>query len=135
MALLKIGALAERTGTSVPTIRYYEEIGLLPRARRGDSGQRQYCEDDVRRLDFVRRCRQFEFTIHDARLLAALARDAERPCAAARELALGNLAAVRARIDELKGLEAGLVELAESCDAVCATGCGADCAMLSDLST
>jgi hypothetical protein len=47
---LKIGALAERTGTNAPTIRYYEQIGLLPRADRRDGGQRTYGKEDARRL-------------------------------------------------------------------------------------
>src|SRR3990167_3038283 len=59
MSGLKIGGLAERTGTNAPTIRYYEEIGLLPRADRQDGGQRRYGVEDVKRLTLIRRCRDF----------------------------------------------------------------------------
>ena len=55
MRELKIGELAEWTGTSVPTIRYYEQIGLLPRAPRQAGGQRVYGRNDVERLTFIRR--------------------------------------------------------------------------------
>ena len=63
---MRIGDLADQTGTSVATIRYYEEIGLLRRvARRG--GQRIYDHEDARRVAFIRRCRNFDFSIPDIR--------------------------------------------------------------------
>ncbi len=55
---LTIGALAAQTGCNVATIRYYEEIGLLPKASRGPGGHRVYRDSDLRRLTFIRRCRQ-----------------------------------------------------------------------------
>ena len=58
---LSIGTLAERAGCNVPTIRYYEEVGLLPRPDRRAGGHRTYGHDDLRRLTFVRRCRDFGF--------------------------------------------------------------------------
>lgn len=84
---MKIGSLAERTGTNAPTIRYYEEIGLLPRPSRRDGGQRSYGEEDVRRLTFIRRCREFGFPIEQVRTLAALFQDQGRSCMEARDLA------------------------------------------------
>jgi DNA-binding transcriptional MerR regulator len=71
MRELKIGELAELTGMSVPTIRYYEQIGLLPRAPRQAGGQRVYSRDDVERLTFIRRCREFDFSIEQVRALVA----------------------------------------------------------------
>jgi DNA-binding transcriptional MerR regulator len=71
MRELKIGELAEWTSTSVPTIRYYEQIGLLPRAPRQAGGQRVYDRDDVERLTFIRRCRAFDFSIDQVRALVA----------------------------------------------------------------
>ena len=61
MAALKIGALAERTGTNPPTIRYYEEIGLVKPAGRASGGQRTYGDEDVKLLTFIRRCRDRVF--------------------------------------------------------------------------
>jgi hypothetical protein len=58
-----IGALAKATGVSTPTIRYYEEIGLLPRANRTTSGQRSYDQDDLGRLTFIKQCLSFEPTM------------------------------------------------------------------------
>jgi len=65
-AAMRIGIRAERTGTTAPTIRYYEEIGLL-RAPARTRGQRSYNNDDVRRLAFIRRCRNFDFSIEEIR--------------------------------------------------------------------
>ncbi|MFY9954491.1 MerR family transcriptional regulator [Bradyrhizobium sp.] len=68
---MRIGILAERTGTTAPTIRFYEEIGRLrPAARAG--GQCTYDHEDVRRLAFIRRCRDFGFSIEEIRALLSL---------------------------------------------------------------
>ena len=67
MPVLKIGDRAERAGTNTPGIRYYEEIGLLPRPDRQEGNQRGYSDEDVRRLTFMRRCRDFGFSIEQAR--------------------------------------------------------------------
>lgn len=130
---LKIGALAELTGTNAPTIRYYEEIGLLPRPDRREGGQRTYGDDDVKRLTFIRRCRDFGFPIEQVRDLAALMQDAGRSCTDARDLAQQHLVAVRAKLIELKALERSIAGFVESCDATCAGGPGPDCVILEDL--
>lgn len=134
MANLKIGGLAERTGTSAPTIRYYEEIGLLRSADRQSGGQRVYGDADVKRLTFVRRCREFGFSIEQVRSLVALLQDPQSSCMHARDLAQEHLAAVRAKLSELKALERSMVAFVVSCDASCAGGPGPDCVILDDLS-
>lgn len=130
---MKIGALAERTGTNAPTIRYYEEIGLLPRPSRRDGGQRSYGEEDVRRLTFIRRCREFGFPIEQVRTLVALVQDQERSCMEARDLAYEHLTAVRTKLKELRALERSIAAFVESCDSACAGGPGPDCVILDDL--
>ena len=130
---LKIGALAERTGTNAPTVRYYEEIGLLPRADRQDGGQRRYSDEDVKRLTLIRRCREFGFPIKQVRSLAALVQDPDRSCLEARDLAREHLAAVRAKLRELKALERSIASFVASCETGCAGGPGPDCTILEDL--
>jgi DNA-binding transcriptional MerR regulator len=132
---LKIGALAARTGTNAPTIRYYEEIGLLPPPDRREGGQRAYGEDDVKRLTFIRRCRDFGFPIEQVRILATLMQDRDRSCMEARDLALRHLAAVRTKLVDLKALERSIAGFVESCDASCAGGPGPDCVILDDLAS
>jgi DNA-binding transcriptional MerR regulator len=125
---LRIGILAERAGTTVPTIRYYEQIGLLrPAARSG--GQRAYDNEDVRRLAFVRRCRDFGFSIEDVRTLLSLLHD-KKPCTEARDLAERHLAALRRKLDELRVLEAAIASLVRECGASCAGGPSSDCVLL-----
>lgn len=130
---LKIGELARRAGTNAPTIRYYEQIGLLPTASRRDGGQRRYGEEDVRRLTFIRRCRDFGFSIEQVQTLAALVQDRERTCLEARDLARERLDAVRAKLKELMALERTIAAFVEDCEGACAGGPGPDCAILADL--
>jgi len=133
MVQLRIGTLGRRTGTNAPTIRYYEEIGLLPPAQRHSGGQRWYGEEDVRRLMFIRRCRKFGLSIEQVRSLLALAQDGERSCFDARDLARDHLADVRSKLRELKALERSIAGFVADCDSRCAGGPGRDCAILQDL--
>lgn len=130
---LKIGALAKLTGTSAPTIRYYEQIRLLPSPSRQLGSQRIYGEDDTKRLTFIRRCREFGFSIEQVRLLTSLVQDRERSCLEARELAHEHLLAVRNKLAELRELEDSIAAFVESCDHSCAGGPGPDCVILEEL--
>lgn len=134
MNAMKIGTLARRTGTNAPTIRYYEEIGLLRSADRQAGGQRVYSEDDIKQLTFIRRCREFGFSIEQVRSLVALMQDPSLSCMQARDLAHGHLVAVRSKLADLKALERSIAAFVASCDASCAGGPGPDCVILDDLS-
>ena len=83
---LTIGALSKRTGVKVPTIRYYEQIGLMPPVPRTESGRRSYGGDDLKRLGFIRHARNLGFEIEEIRQLIALAGDPAQPCADADEI-------------------------------------------------
>jgi DNA-binding transcriptional MerR regulator len=122
--------LAGRTGTTVPTIRYYEEIGLLrPAARSG--GQRTYDNEDVRRLSLIRRCRDFDFSIEEIRALLSLMQD-RKSCTGARDRADAHLVRLRRKLAELKTLETTIASLVSQCDASCAGGPASDCVILQD---
>lgn len=127
---LRISALALRTGTTAPTIRYYEEIGLLPMAERQDGGQRRYADADVRRLTFVRRCRDFGFSIDQVRALVALLDNQSRRCSDVRDIGHAHLVSLRAKLSELRALERMMVDFVRSCDETCVGGVGADCVPL-----
>ncbi len=133
MSSLKIGALAKRTGTTVPTIRYYEEIRLLRQAERQAGGQRVFKAEDVKRLTFIRRCRDFGFSIEQVRSLIAIMQGQTRSCMDARDLTQQHLTAVREKLRELKVLERGLVAFVAACDSACDGGPGPDCVILEDL--
>jgi DNA-binding transcriptional MerR regulator len=131
----RIGELAERTSTNAPTIRYYEKIGLLPRPDRQEGNQRRYADDDVRRLTFIRRGREFGFSIEQVRALASVVQDRSRSCIEARDLAQTHLTDVRTKLRELKALERSLTRFVAVCEAECAGGPGPDCVIFDDLAT
>jgi DNA-binding transcriptional MerR regulator len=130
---MTIGGLADETGCSVPTIRYYEEIGLLPAASRRAGGHRMYGAADLRRLSFIRRCRDFGFSIREVRQFVDLAGSPGRDCTAARDLAKVHLVEVRRKLKELRALEHSLKTFVDDCDAQCAGGPAAACVILQDL--
>jgi len=109
-----IGALSRRTGVNIETIRYYERIGLLAPPSRSTGGHRIYDGDAVRRLGFVRRARELGFTLDEVRTLLDLVHGGFT-CGEVLDLTERHLAGVRARITDLKRLEARLVEISEGC--------------------
>ena len=130
---LSIGAAARRARCSVPTVRYYEGIGLMPLAVRSEAGQRSYGEADLRRLSFIRRCRDFGFTVEQVRELVGLVDQPARPCAEVRDIAAVHLAAVRRKRQELAALEVSLAAFVSDCDTACAGGAAVDCSILEEL--
>ena len=114
----------------MPTVRYYEDIGLLPPAARTEAGQRSYDEATIRRLVFIRRCRDFGFSIDPVRALVGLVVDPDRPCAEVRDIPAAHLAQVRQKLEELKALEDSLSTFVCSCDTACSGGPAVDCTIL-----
>lgn len=131
---LTIGALSAQTGCNVPTIRYYEQIGLLPSPQRAPNGHRYYRDDDLKRLTFIKQCRDFGFPIEQVRALVNLVEDGDRSCVEVRDMAQEHLDAVRAKLEELRLLEASLAAFVEGCDAACSGGATRDCIIIEDLS-
>lgn len=101
---LPIGALSRATGVKVPTIRYYEQIGLMGAAARTASNRRSYGPDDIRRLAFIRHARDLGFEIDEIRQLLELAAAPGAPCADADAIAARHLAAIEERISRLTAL-------------------------------
>ena len=130
---MRIGILADIAGATVATIRYYEQIGLLRPAMRQSGGQRTYDHEDVRRLAFVRRCREIGFSIDEVRVLLSLTGDINASCTEARDLAERQLKAVRLKLAELKALETSIAALVSNCNSSCAGGVAADCSIFEDL--
>ena len=131
----KIGELAERTRTNAPTIRYYEEIGLLPLPERQNGNQRRYTDSDVRRLTLIRRCRDFGFSIEQVRQLLSIVEDEARSCFEARDIARAHLDEVRAKLRELRALERSIANFVATCEDQCAGGPGPDCTIFEDLAS
>ena len=111
MKAFTIGQLGYRTGVNVETIRYYEKIGLLPEPARSAAGYRQYGDDHLRRLHFIRRGRDLGFSIEAIRELLRLATHPDYPCQDADRLAVEHLAEVERKIAELERLRHALGEM------------------------
>jgi DNA-binding transcriptional MerR regulator len=114
--MLSIGDLSKRTGVKVPTIRYYEQMGLLEEADRTQGNQRRYDSSDLERLAFIRHGRDLGLEISAIRELIALSQHPEAPCAHADRIAADHLSAVRAKIKKLRKLEQELARIVSHCD-------------------
>lgn len=130
MTALSIGKLARATDVKVPTIRFYEQIGLLPPPDRTDSDRRIYDQAAVRRLAFIKHARQLGFTVEAIRTLLELADHPERDCDEANALAQEQLVTVEAKIVQLQALRG---ELKRMVDAGC-RGAAGDCRVIETLS-
>lgn len=114
-ASLSIGALAKATGTKVETIRWYEQVGLLPAPRRTAGNYRAYEARHLARLSFIRRARDLGFPLDQVRALLDLAEDRERSCDAVDVIARGHLAEVDRKIADLEALRGELDALIGGC--------------------
>jgi MerR family mercuric resistance operon transcriptional regulator len=112
---LSIGQISRLTGVNIETIRYYERIKMLPAPPRTKSGRRTYRSRERRILAFIRRGRELGFTLEAIRTLLALGAPGQATCAEVRKVASEHLADVRARLDDLKRLEAILADAVARC--------------------
>jgi len=113
--LLNIGAAAAASGVSAKMIRHYEEIGLLPRAKRTDAGYRTYSANDVHTLRFIRQARNLGFPIAQIENLLALWQNHRRPSSQVKALALAHIKELEERIRELEDMKGTLAALAKHC--------------------
>ena len=109
---MQIGELAQRSGLSVKTLRYYEEIGVLAPPARTASGYRDYDDDTVGRLQFVRAAQAVGLTLGEIREVIAFRERGEAPCGHVLDVILHHVAEVDCRIAELQRLRADLDRLA-----------------------
>ena len=111
---MNVAAAARRTGLPAKTIRYYEDIGLIRPARAGN-GYRDYSNDDIHRLAFLRRARGLGFSIEDCRQLMALYRDKSRASHDVREIARKHVTAIEEKVRELESMRTTLHKLIHAC--------------------
>jgi len=128
---MNIGDLSREARVPTKTIRYYEQVGLLPEPARGANGYRHYEAVDIDRLVFLRRARAFGFTLEECRRLLDLLNDSDRKSADVKALTKSHLAELDAQLLELRALRKQLGELADAC----AGDEGAECAILDALQT
>lgn len=115
MGTLFIGELARQTGVKVPTIRYYEGIGLLPVPQRQGNNRRTYDETAIARLVLIKHARSLGFEVADIRTLLTLRESPNKSCRDADRIARAHLADVERRISELERLRADLKGMIDTC--------------------
>jgi len=112
---MNIGQAAKFSGVSAKMIRYYEEIGLIPKATRSDAGYRNYSTPDAHSLLFIRRARDLGFSVEQISELLVLWRDRDRASADVKAMALSHVTGLKAKIAELQAMAQTLEHLADHC--------------------
>lgn len=112
---MPIGEAAQQSGVKVPTIRYYEQIGLLTAPPRSEGNRRQYGAADLRRLAFIRHARELGFEVEAIRAMLALQDRPEQSCAAVDEIARARLVEIEQRIASLTALKSEFERMLASC--------------------
>lgn len=126
--MLSIGQLSRRTGVKVPTIRYYEQIGLIAAPERTAGNQRRYAQAGLQRLSFIRHSRDLGFSLDDTREFLELSAQPDKQCNGADKIAARHLAALKEKIAKLQRLERELERISR-----CKADTLGDCAVLETL--
>ena len=130
---MTIGTLGLTCGVSAPTIRYYEQIGLLPEAERSRSGQRRYGHIDIERLTFIRRSRAFGFSTKQVSALMAVHNGSAADCNASQDIARARITEIRSKIEDLVALEKSLKSIISTCEETCAGESNQTCGAFIDM--
>ena len=115
MGAAKIGQVAQETGLSIDTIRFYEKLGLLKRSPRTEGGFRLFGIGDIETLKFVRKAQELGFSLKEIRELLILRSDHVPACSHVKELLDQKLLAVERKITELQNLERSLKRALQKC--------------------
>lgn len=115
MEQLNIGAASDASGVSAKMIRHYEEVGLIPKARRTYSNYRTYSENDVHVLRFIRQARDLGFSVKQIGELLSLWQNRRRSSSRVKSLALEHIRELDEKIREMQAMKATLEQLAARC--------------------
>ncbi len=115
---MRIGELAGQLGINSKTIRYYEEIGLIPPAPRSSSGYREYTATDADRLTFIKTAQRLGMSLEEVAEILSLRERGEKPCAYVRDVLNEQMRSIDQRIAELRALRRELRELRAAADAI-----------------
>lgn len=126
---VKIGALAEMTGVHVETIRYYQNLGLMPKPDRARGSVRRYGSEAADRLRFIKRAQGLGFSLDEVRVLLNMS--IGEHCAETRLFAEQKRALVKRKIDDLRSIQAALDKLISACHI---GGRGRGCPIIESLS-
>jgi MerR family transcriptional regulator, copper efflux regulator len=127
MKPLTIGQVAQRSGTGIETVRFYERAGLLNRPARSPSGYRLFGDEVIARLRFIQRAKELGFTLNEIKDLLFLRVDSELSCQDVQAKAKVKIADIEDRIRTLAKMKNALVRLTRECSR---SGGGSDCPLL-----
>ncbi len=122
MGNLTIGQVAKKAGVNVETIRYYERLGYIPKPPRPRSGYRQYSEETVNRIQFIKRAQKLGFTLKEISELLSLKVDSGNTCADVKRRAEAKITDIEEKIHNLQGIKKALAELVAMCSGKGPTG-------------
>jgi len=116
MAVMTIGQVAQQAGVGVETVRFYERTGLLSAPPRRASGYRQYTQEAVRRIQFIKRSQELGFALKEIRELLCLRVDPDTTCGDVRQRAEAKMADIDAKLRDLQRMHQALAMLVAACD-------------------
>jgi len=114
--LITIGKLSEKTGVNIETIRYYEKIGLMPKPYRSEGGNRLYDKDKVKRIAFIKRCRELGFPINTIRIFLNLVDEKSFTCIDIADISKHHLEDIKSKIRDLKKMESHMKDIIKQCN-------------------
>ena len=115
MENLTIGQIAKKARVNVETVRYYERRGLIPKPLRKESGYRQYPEETVARIQFIKHAKELGFSLNEISELFSLKVDKNTTCADVKNRAEGKIADIEEKIHALQKMKKTLTRLAKEC--------------------
>jgi DNA-binding transcriptional MerR regulator len=99
--LLKIGEIAQKTGVSVGTLRYYESLQLLSPLERGDNNYRYYGPETIQQVEFIKKAQSLGFSLEEARQILTVKRSGEPPCALVKQLLAQKITELDLKIQQM----------------------------------
>jgi MerR family mercuric resistance operon transcriptional regulator len=115
MKALTIGKLAKKANVNIETIRYYERRALIPKPNRRESGYREYSEDTVKRIQFIKHAKELGFSLKEIHELLSLKLDPKTPCSVVKNRAEIKIADIEEKVKTLQRMKKALVKLTRAC--------------------
>lgn len=112
---MKIGEVASKSQVNAKMIRRYEEMGIIPKAGRSESGYRRYTENDVHILKFVKRSRELGFSMKDIKQLVSLWRNKNRSSSQVKSIAAKHIQELEKKLNEIQTMLSTLNHLVSHC--------------------
>lgn len=115
METMRTGQLAKKAEVNIETVRYYERRGLIPKPHRRESGYREYSDEAINHIHFIKRAKELGFSLKEIGELLSLKVDPETPCSEVRKRAELKIADIDGKISRLRRIKKALARLTDSC--------------------